>query len=78
MMHDYWTYGGGYDAWGFVFMPLTMILVILGVILAVRYLSRNGQKGESGESAMDVLKKRYANGEIDKKEFDEKKKDLKD
>lgn len=32
--------------------------------------------GESGENAVDILKKRYARGEITKEEFESMKKDL--
>jgi putative membrane protein len=73
-----WGYnnGYGYDIWSFVFMLLMMALVVVGIIAVVRHLSRNSGTGQSGDAALDVLRKRYASGEIDKKEFEEKQKDL--
>lgn len=75
MMHDYWTYGGGYDIFGYVFMLFMMIIVVIGIIWAVRYLGHGGA-GHGTESALDTLKKRYARGEISKDEFEQMKKDL--
>lgn len=75
MMYD-WGYGNGSDVWGFVFMLLMMALVVIGVIVVVRYLGHGVNNSQKEETALDVLKKRYAKGEIDKKEFAEKRKDL--
>jgi putative membrane protein len=56
---------------------LFWILVILGVVVLVKWLIERDKKGsEGGESALEILKKRYARGEIDKVEFEQKKKDL--
>ena len=54
-------------------------LVIWGVVLLVRGLASAGGGGESSRqdgSALEILKQRYARGEIGKEEFEEKKKDL--
>lgn len=79
MMYDSgYGYGSGYDVWGFLFMVLMMLLVIVGVIVVVRYFGRDMDSIQKQDTPMDLLKKRYAKGEIDKKEFDEKRKDLSD
>lgn len=78
MMDGYYGQGGGgNDLWGFVFMILMMALVVLGIVVLVRYLGNNSNGKQTGETALDLLEKRYANGDIDKKEFEEKRKDLK-
>ena len=50
------------------------LLVLIGLVLLIKYLWEGG--GRKEESALEVLKKRYARGEISKEEFEEKKKDM--
>ena len=65
----------GFAPFGMIFMILWWVLIIAGIVALVKWISRNsGTAG--GNSALDILKERYAKGEIDKKEFDERKKDL--
>ena len=52
------------------------ILVIIGIVLLIKYLWESGGARGGHESALDILKKRYASGEISKEEYEEKKKDL--
>lgn len=56
---------------------LLWILAILGIIVLVKWLLEKEKKpSEGGESALEILKRRYAKGEIDKDEFEQKKRDL--
>ena len=56
---------------------ILIIIIIAVILLAKGYLSPAKKEGKPKlESALDVLEKRYARGEISKEEFEEKKKDL--
>jgi uncharacterized membrane protein len=60
--------------WHWIFGLIGMILFFW---LLIRTNSQDNQGGIPGyNSAMDILKKRYAGGEIRKKEFLEKRRDL--
>ena len=66
---------GDFGILGWLSILLFWLLLILGVVALVRHLARSGQTRED-KTPLDILKERYANGEIDKKEFEEKRKDL--
>lgn len=72
MMH--WNgYGWGMGVGGWLLMILFWVLIILAVIYIARAVSNGRQKEET---ALDILKKRYAKGEISKEEFEKMKDDL--
>lgn len=74
-----WEYGWGMGGFGIVFMILVWALIILGLVALIKLVAGGGtEKGGSKaeDSALEILKKRYARGEIDRQEFEEKKRDL--
>ncbi|MBI5817242.1 MAG: SHOCT domain-containing protein [Candidatus Yonathbacteria bacterium] len=66
----------GMGGFGWLGEILWWVLVIAGVVFLVRYLKHSKGWNCSGKRALDILKERYAKGEIDKAEFEAKKKDL--
>jgi putative membrane protein len=67
-----------WGAGGLVMMLMMLVfwgLVIAGVILGLRWLARQGH-GEGRDEALEILRQRYARGEIDKQEFETRKRDL--
>lgn len=83
MMHYYvWNAAGPVFGLGWIFDVVFWILFICLVVGLVRWYvlsgKDNGQidSGETSGKAMDILKERYAKGEITKKEFLEMKKDM--
>jgi len=58
-----------------IFPGFGLLLMTLIFLLIVYWLVNSGKL--SNESALDILKKRYVNGEISKKEFHELKKEIK-
>ncbi len=75
MMH-WGDYGWGMG-FGWLFMVLFWALVILGAVYIFRMVSERSRPAEKGGTALDILKKRYAKGEITKEEFERMKDDLK-
>lgn len=83
MMWGYgWSHGGTF---AMVAMLLWWVLIVLGIALIVKWLFRSGsrpgaddQGGRAGrgDRALAILRERYARGEIDKQEFEERKRDL--
>jgi putative membrane protein len=69
-----WGYGMG--GFGSIIMLVFWIAVIVGIIFLVRWLlvstGGSGRSARSEDSALEILKRRYARGEIDKEEFEEK------
>jgi putative membrane protein len=69
-------------AWFFpMAMPMVMVLVLVLCLYFIfgrggaRPLGK-GQSGSNEDSALDILKKRYARGEINKEEYERIRKDL--
>jgi len=60
--------------WGWIIGLIVLVLVIWVIVRSVG--SASSQSLNKEETPLDVLKKRYARGEIDKQEFEEKKRDL--
>jgi putative membrane protein len=60
------------------FMWIFWILVIVGLVILIKWIVQQNRPGESrvGDSSLEILKRRYARGDIDKQEFEYKKKDL--
>lgn len=81
--HDMMWSGGGY---GMVFAPVFMLIVLGAAILiiatSIRWLFGLGSHHLRHKNAVrhhpviDILKERYARGEIDREEFEEKKRHL--
>jgi len=68
------NYGMGYGGGMGFFMIFIWILIILGIIMLIKNLMGGnkhdfGKPGPAGESAEEILKKRYARGEISEEEF---------
>jgi len=88
MMYGNWGYGTGFG-FGWIFMVIFWGLIIWGIVALIHRFNRDGHGGccggddgqknmPSGKSpALDILDARYAKGEINKEEYETKKKDLK-
>lgn len=70
------TSGGMMGGWGWLGAFFWFILLAGVVALIVWLIIRSTRTAGVRESPLDILKKRYARGEISKKEFEEMKRNL--
>ena len=76
MMGDWGGWGMGF---GWIFMILFWALVILGILALARWLfspGGSGGSGGSGRAPLDILKERYARGEINREQYEQMRRDL--
>ena len=70
--------GFGGHGWGMGWWWIIGFIVVVAVVwMVVKSMNQTtGSTQSPGKSALDLLKERYASGEIDKEEFEERKRDL--
>lgn len=74
--------GFGYGmagGFGWIFMILWWVLIVVGIVALVKWMgtpSDAGGRSSGGGKALDILKERYARGEIDEQEYRKRKQDL--
>lgn len=82
MMGSWHGFGGWGMGAGSLMTVLLWALVIAGIVALVRALSsgadrrRDDMPGRPGPSAQEIVKARYARGEIDRAEYEQKMRDL--
>jgi putative membrane protein len=74
MMYGY-HFGMGWMLLGFVFWIFIITCAVL-LVLWIIGKSGRGRRVQDEDSAVEILNKRYAKGEITKEQYDEMKKDI--
>lgn len=84
--YDNWHMGPGMMGnWGMgwfggIFMILFWILILVGLVFVIKWLIQSTGGGQSNASsanrAIEILKERYARGDIDKTQYESMRRDL--
>jgi putative membrane protein len=71
------SYGCGYGFGGGMFMGILFLIILaVAIYFIVQYLRSKNVTGHAQETALDILKIRYAKGELTKEDFDRMKNEL--
>ncbi len=81
MMYGWWDSDGPFPWFGFIFGPIMMIgflaLAVLVIMLLLRAFGLVGRRPESADDvALAILRERFARGEIDRAEYEDRKRIL--
>ena len=80
--HGPHMWDGGWHGWFFgpIMMILFIAVAVVVIVLLVRWLGGAGHggalHGPPGKTPLDILKERFAKGEIDKQEFEDRRRAL--
>jgi putative membrane protein len=76
-MYGWWDNGASAPWFGMFLGPLTMILFLVAAAFIVAWVIRAVGSGRQSSgratSALDILRERFARGEIDRQEYEERK-----
>lgn len=74
-----WAGGYGWMGLGWIFMALLWVLIILGIVALLRWLGMGGNSSRDAQrnTPLEILQERYARGEIEQEEYEQKRRDLK-
>ncbi len=75
-MMNWGNYGWGMG-FGWIGMIIFWVFVIFGIVYLLQAATKGRKSTEHTETPLDILKKRYAKGEITKEEFKRMKEDIK-
>lgn len=76
MMH--WFGGGGFNLWMLLYSLCWLLIIAGGFLLLRSYLVNPPLRVGSERSALEILRERYAKGELSKDEYLQIKQDLND
>jgi putative membrane protein len=68
--------GWGWIGLGMVHMLLFWVLVILGIVVLARWLAGGPRADDERPRAIDILKSRYAKGELTREQFEQMKREI--
>ena len=79
---DGMMWGGGMSGFGFIGIILNLIFwmfIIIGIIFLIKFIAKQSENNKDSKenNSLKILKERLAKGEIEEKEYEQKKKLLK-
>ena len=72
---DGWSGGWGMG-FGWIFMLVFWALIILGIVALARWLLSSSPGRSAGTRPLDVLKERYARGELTREQYEQMRRDI--
>lgn len=77
--YDHWGMGGFFGGFGLIFMLLGMVLMVFIILAILRFLLGGGSSAPADRErsrALHILEERFAHGEIDEAEYNERRRIL--